>query len=206
MVWLAQGGHDHGTSVPALLGPLVLLVVLYHVLPVVVGYAVLSVVAPAPGRRTALAVTVASVVAFVLHLLLADDVGFPPRVAVLLLVCASAPLVLCWRAPESVVARVRPFAPWPAAGALVMAALAWSARAEPALATANVHAALLCACAGVSWLALCERTPRWHGLAVRVPAVVLALLLVAGTAHATLQRSAVEDRPASGANGAARVR
>jgi hypothetical protein len=200
---LAQGGHDHVLSVGVSIGPLVLRVVLLAAIPAVAGFALLRGFLAEPGRLPVATVVGVAGGAAVLELLLSGGLNLPRATVPLLLALLAAPLYLVLsRDPRfaTAVGRARRFAPWvfwPAAAlATVEFGRAWFAEGRTAT---LLHTSVVLALVALAWFAVSQvRRP----VVLRVGAGVLALVLLAAGAQATLLRPA---EPVPGVAAASRL-
>lgn len=161
--------HDHGSTVPVLVGPMLLYLMLYFSVPAVAGFALMRITTPPPNRADALLVTAASTAAFLAAMLVVPSFGLPPQATVLLLVAGIVPFVIWWRAPHF---RVQVVAPWLVAAAAVTGLLR---------APADLAGTFTAALTAVSWLTFCEPRSRVGRVVLRATAGTLALTVVAIT-------------------------
>lgn len=163
--------HDHGSTVPVLVGPMLLYLVIYFSVPAVAGFALMRIVTPPPRRGDALLVTGASTTAFLVAMLLFPSFALPPQATVLLLAAGIVPFAIWWRAPHLLV-RVVKVAPWLAAAATATTLL----RAPD-----DASGAFTAALTAVSWLTFCVPRTRVGRVVLRLTAGTLALSVVVFT-------------------------
>jgi len=175
------GGHDHTLSVPVLIGPLALRIVLLAAICAVTGFAMMRTFLGDPGRTAAGVVTISAAIAIFLELMLAGGFDLPQQFAVLILAAIAVPLVLAMsRAPGAVTAsgHARRFAPWVLAGAATAAFIefgravlgSWDTSTQATL----LHTGLMLALVGLAWYTF--GLPRWRpgSVAVQIVAATLA--------------------------------
>jgi hypothetical protein len=187
-VIIAQG-HDHVLTLPVSIGPLILRVALLATVPAIAAFTMLRGFVPEPRRTATAMVAVSAAAAILLELMLAADLDLPAQGVVLLLALAAAPPALLLTKDERtpIAGISRKAAPWIVA-ALAVAALVMFGRAWLAdtVRPAALHAAVVLALTGLSWFTLCQprRPIRAVWLLLWVEATVLAMAMLAGTAHA----------------------
>jgi phosphatidylserine synthase len=184
-----QPGHDHTISVPVLIGPLALRIVLLAAVCAVTCFAMLRAFLGEPGRTTAAVVTVCAAVGIVFELMLATGFDLPDQVAVLILAAIAVPLVLAVsRTPGAATAtrHAERLAPWvlgvAAAAAFVEFTRALLGSGDKAT---LLHTGLMLALAGLSWYTF--GLPRWRpgSVAVQIMAAGLASAAIAGAGYIT---------------------
>ena len=184
--------HDHTISVPVVIGPLALRIVLLAAVCAVTGYALMRAFLGEPGRTTAAVITISAATATFLELMLANGFDLPDQVAVLILAGIAVPLVLAMsRAPGAITATryAERFAPWvlavAATAAFVEFARALLGGGDPAARAILVHTGLMLALVGLSWYTL--GLPRWRpgSLAVQIVAAGLAGAAILGAGQLT---------------------
>jgi Family of unknown function (DUF6239) len=188
---IAAQTHDHTLSVPVVVGPVALRVVLLGAVPLVAGFGMLRAFLPEPDRRTLGLVAATAGGLAVLELLLADALDLPTQVVPLLLAVAAVPLFMV-RSDNPRLARVRRFAPWMLSLlgglALIEFARAWLSAARPEATAVLLHTGVVLALTALCWFIACRPDGRVMRLVVSLEAAVIAMALMAGAAHATVLR------------------
>ncbi len=183
------GVHDHTFStVPVVLGPLVLRVALLIAVFAVAGFGMLRAFLGEPGRTTSAAVALSAAAAVVLEYMLGGVLEIPPQAAVLVLAFVVVPVVLAFvRSPEAELVRqyARRAAPVIIGGTAVAALVEFvrAALSTWAAGATMLNTGLVFALAGLSWLTVDLPRSRLATI-VHVVAGALGVATVAGIGFA----------------------
>lgn len=197
-----QPGHGHG-SVGITIGPLALRVLLLAAVMVIAAFASLRGFTGPPAHRTAVWVWSAAAAVVVVELLLSGGLDIPQRVIPLVLAITAAPAYAIFsRDHRWAVIRgaLRTVAPWLCAAASTLAAVefarAWLSTTGEQRMTL-LHTGVQLAAVAVSWLVISHPRRRPAAFGLHTTAVALAMLVLAGAAHATTLQ---DDTPADSGN------
>jgi hypothetical protein len=207
VVLLAQGGgHGHVLTVGVSIGPTVLRVALLASVPVVAAFALLRGFLTEPDRRAHAAVITCAGSAAVLVFMLSGGLNLSERVVPLLIALLAVPLYLALsRDPRfaPAVDRVRRFAPWVFWSSALLAAAqftaAWFAATGPAATTTALYTGVVLALVAMAWFAVSRTRKAVATVGVRLGAAVLAMVLMAGAAQATVLRAGPPTEASQGA-------
>lgn len=190
---LAAGEHNHVLDIGVHMGPLVLRVVVLCAVPLVAGFALLRGFLPEPSRFTRSAVAITAAVAVFLELMLAGGWDLPTQVVPLLLGSLAASLYLV-RARDPRAEPFRRLAPvvFGVTGALaaVEFARAWFWGGSSSAAAVLMHTGVVLALTSLTWFFVSR-----PGIATRVGAAVLAIVLLGSAAQAVVWRAPYPPPP-----------
>ena len=189
----AAGEHNHVLDLGVHIGPLVLRVALLAAVPLVAGFALLRGFLPEPGRFTKTAVAIAAATAVFLELMLAGGWDLPTQVVPLLLASLAASLYLV-RARDPRAEPFRRLAPilFGLIGTLaaIELARAWFGGDTDAASAVLMHTGVVLALTSLTWFLVTR-----PGLATRIAAAVLAVVLMGSAAQAIVWRAPYPPPP-----------
>jgi hypothetical protein len=187
---LAAGEHNHVLDVGIHIGPLVLRVALLAAVPIVAGFALLRGFLPEPGRTARTAVAGVAAGAVFLELMLAGGWDLPTQVVPLLLAAMGAALYLS-RTSDPRAERFLRVGPWvfglTGVFAVVELVRAWVVGGGAAVV---MHTGAVLGLTSLAWFAVSR-----PGIATRVGAAVLAVVLLGSAAQAVVWRAPYPPAP-----------